>query len=1136
MKKLFNSRIKLFKILSFHLQNKLNLLFLFTALFSMQARENYAQNTKVTLHLKNVSILQFINRIEETTDYRFVYKTSDVDLERLVTIEANGENISNVLGVVFKNSATTFNFSNKLIYLLKRKTTGIKLNNKSIQEVAKDPVVQDLIARGTVRDHLGMPLPGASIVEKGTTNGTTTDMDGKFRLTLMTKNAVLSISYLGYKNQEYTLTQDLDLNIILQEELQALDEVIAIGYGRAKKKDITGSISTVEGETLVKRNTTQLSQSLQGTLPGVMVTRTNTEPGASGTIRLRGITTIGVSDPLIIVDGVPVNNIDDVNAADVKNISVLKDAASASIYGARAAAGVILITTKRAGVEKESLVYSMTSGVEVPTAFPKTVGAQRYLEMINEFTWNDAGNTAGGEYALYSKDQVENWINNSTTDPNNYPVTDWKNLILNDYAFKSNHNLSFSAGSDHLKSRASINYENVDALYDHKNYKRFMGRVNNSFVISDKINAQVDFSYSNENTASPSVNPIQSLQRYPSIFAAMWSDGRIAEGQNGNNIYARLHYGGKENIWRQKINARISLDYNLLTNLKVTGVFAPYFYHTKGKSFTKKINYYAAEDPTVFAGTISGADATNLYETRNDGRTLTNQLLVNYNGKITNHNFDILAGYEGYSTFYESLMAQGLNYTLSNFPYLDLAPLDYMSNSGNAVETAYRSYFGRMLYDYKGKYLVQANIRYDGSSRFHPDFRWGAFPSASVGWIITKEAFMPTDSALSFLKLKASFGKLGNERIGNYPYQSSIGFSNTLLYQGDKVVSAITAAQYAYAIRDISWETTSTINVGLESYFFKNRMMFNFDYYKKTTKDMLLELEIPDYLGYENPNQNTGKMHTTGWDAELSWRDKVGHFSYSISANLSDFKSRMGNLGGIVFSGEKITREGTEFNEWYGYVSDGLFQNSETIANAATLYKTVKPGDIKYKDISGPEGVPDGIISPDYDRVPLGGSQPRLLYGGEITAGYKGFDLTLGFQGVGKQNSRLTTQMVKPFFSAWTNPPAIIDGEYWSVYNSPEENLNAKFPRLSYASAENNNYEMSDYWLIKGGYFRLKNIVLGYDLPEKACNAIGISGIRVFATATDLFSINNYPKGWDPEVADNSYISSSLLLGASVKF
>lgn len=538
----------------------------------------------------------------------------------------------------------------------------------------------------------------------------------------------------------------------------------------------------------------------------------------------------------------------------------------------------------------------------------------------------------------------------------------------------------------------------------------------------------------------------------------------------------------------------------------------------------------------MFGGYIAGADVINLYEARNDGWTITNQLLLNYNESIGNHNFNALAGYEGYSTFYESLDAQGLNYTLTNFPYLDLAPLDFMKNSGNAVETAYRSYFGRIMYDFKGKYLLQANVRYDGSSRFHPDYRWGAFPSISAGWVITGEDFMPKNTALSFLKLKASWGQLGNERIGNYPYQSTIGYSNALLYEGDQVVSATTAAQYAFAIRDISWETTETTNIGLESYFLRNRLMFNFDYYEKTTKDMLLELEIPDYIGFENPNQNTGEMYTKGWDAQVSWRDNIGNLKYSINANISDFKSEMGNLGGIVFQGSQITREGTEFNEWYGYMSDGLFQTEDEVANSPKLYNSVRPGDVKYKDISGPDGVPDGMISPDYDRVPLGGSQPRFLYGGVLNAEYNGFDLTLGFQGVGKQNSRLTTQMVKPFFSAWTNPPAIIDGNYWSVYNTPEKNLNVRYPRLSYTGAENNNYEMSDYWLIKGGYFRLKNIVVGYTIPKSVCSSIGISNIRIFASATDLFSISNYPKGWDPEVADNTYITSSLLLGASIKF
>lgn len=446
------------------------------------------------------------------------------------------------------------------------------------------------LIKGKVLDsESNFPIPGVTVVVKGTSIGATTDFDGVFSIEVNNKEVMLVFSHLGYKNQEVKAITGSNLEITLIEDFVALDEVIAIGYGRAKKKDISGSVSTVDGETISKRNNTQLSQALQGTMSGVMVTRTNSEPGAGGSIRVRGITTIGDSDPLVIVDGVPVNSINDINSADVQDISVLKDAASASIYGARAAAGVVLITTKRANSGKNSLEYTINTGIDVPASFPETVGFQRYLEMINEFTWNDAGNSTGGEYALYTQDEVENWSNYNKNDPNNYPITDWKDLLINDYALRSSHSISFNGGSENLKSRASINYENVGGMYDHKSFSRIMGRSNNNFKISNKINAQVDFSYIHERRKSPSVNPVQSAQRYPSIFAAMWTDGRIAQGQNGNNIYARLQYGGFENTWRNKFNARISLDYSPIKNLTLTGVFAPYLYNTKGKTFNKQI-------------------------------------------------------------------------------------------------------------------------------------------------------------------------------------------------------------------------------------------------------------------------------------------------------------------------------------------------------------------------------------------------------------------------------------------------------------------------------------------------------------------------------------------------------------------
>jgi TonB-linked SusC/RagA family outer membrane protein len=941
---------------------------------------------------------------------------------------------------------------------------------------------------------------------------------------------------MGMKTREIALGDSDTVNATLEDEPFSLEEVVAIGYGTAKKKDITGSVSTVEGDVIAKRNMTQLSQALQGTVPGMMVTRTNSQPGAGGTIRVRGITSIGESNPLVIVDGVPVVSINDVNSQDIQDISVLKDAASASIYGARAAAGVILITTKRANVGQTNLEYNGTCGIEAATRFPEMVGVQRYLDMINEFTWNDAGNNPGGEYALFSKDVVDYWTERNKTDPDRFPITDWIDLMIKDYAPRQNHHFGVTAGGERIKTRATVNYEKTDGLYDYNSFDRVVSRLNNRIKVNDFISVDVDMAYNSSLRSLPSLNPIQSAQRYAPIYAATWADGRISGGKNGANIYGGLHYGGTRDEWRNLFSGRAAIEIKPLKNLTVTGVFAPQMYSVKNKNFNKQIPYYDADYPTLFSGYITDHETTSLSEIRSDGKIFTKQLLANYRKQIVDNNFDVMVGYEDSYTFRESLNGNGDNYELSDFPYLDLAPVDFQTAGGTAYETAYRSFFGRIMYDFKNRYFLQANLRYDGSSRFHPDHRWGSFPSVSAGWVLTEESFMPKNDVLSYLKLRGSWGQLGNERIGNYPYQSSVAYNNTLFYKGNDIVSATTAAQTSYAIKDITWEITETTDIGFDTYFLNNKLGFTADYYHKRTKDMLLELEIPDYMGYGNPSQNAGTMYTKGWDVQLVWRDRKNKFNYSISVNLSDSRSIMGNLSGIVLGTSQLTREGSEYNEWYGYVSDGLYQTAEDVALSPKLYTSVKPGDVKYVDISGPDGVPDGKISPEYDRVLLGGSLPRYIYGGQIDAGYAGFDFSLAFQGVGKQNSMMSEQMVRPFMSAWTTPPQIIDGNYWSMYNTEEQNLAARYPRLSVTSANNNNYMISDFWRISGAYFRVKNITLGYSLPENVIKPLKINNLRLYGSATDLFSMDRYPVGWDPEAVDNSYITKSFLFGISVKF
>jgi len=1098
-------------------------------LFTLHVNSQQLTQKKVTLNLKGTSVKDALMSIQRQSSVTFVYSQDIARYARVkVTLAEKEVTIKRAIELILKNTNLRYRQLDDQIVIDEN-----PMSKKAGQGNAASTV---RIIKGYVTDSLSQPLPGVNVMLKNHKTGTSANAEGAFSITVPDDNSVLVFSFMGMKTEEIAVGNNSSLNVVLQDDLNTLQEFVAIGYGVVKKKDLTGSISTIDGDLLAKKNVTQLSQALQGTLPGVMVTRSSSEPGASASVRIRGITTIGDSSPLVIVDGVPVASMDDVNADDIQDISVLKDAASASIYGSRAAGGVILITTKRPKSGQLSLEYNATAGIEKATQFPEVVGVQRYLEMINEFTWNDAGNVAGGQYALYPKDVVDNWIERNKTTPDKYPVTDWVGLLINDRAFRQSHYIGISAGTEKVKTQASVNYEKNNALYDNRSFERITTRINNTFTINNYLTANADIAYNHIKNESPVINPVWDALRFAPIYAATWADGRIAQGQNGSNAYAQLHNGGFNDGTSDKLNGRFSLQFKPLKGLDLTAVYAPYLYFNRGKKFVKQIPYYSAEDPAVFAGYIAGNNTTSLYESRGNGRTVTKQFLANYTTKAGKHNFNLLAGYEDFSAFNESLTAQAENYVLSDYPYLDLGPRDFMSNGGNAWETAYRSFFGRVLYDYNNKYFLQANIRHDGSSRFHPDYRWGSFPSVSAGWAISEEPFMKDNKMFSYLKLRASWGQLGNERIGNYPYQSSIGYSTALFSEAGSVVSGITAAQFAYAIKKITWERTETTDIGLDAYFLKNRLSITADYYRKNTKDMLLELEIPDYMGFDNPQQNTGKMHTDGWDLQLSWKDKIGALTYSVSANLSDSRTKMGSLGGIVFDGDQIIREGSEYNEWYGYVTDGLFQTAADVAASPKLYASVKPGDVKYVDISGPQGVPDGKITPDYDRVLLGGSLPRYLYGGNINLGFKGFDLSMMFQGVGKQTSRLTENMVKPFLSAWTNAPAIIDGNYWSVNNTEQQNLSAKYPRLSYTAAENNNYKMSDYWLSNGAYLRLKNVVLGYTIPQRVVSKAKLKDVRVYISATDLFSFDHLPKGWDPETTYSSYISKTFNFGLSVKF
>ena len=1096
------------------------------SVLSVHATSLFSQDTKVTIEMQNATVREVINEIESQGQISILYNDELQELDKRISVSYKDQPIKDIFSKVLDEADLFYEeiVEDFVVIIPKTKITA--------QQLIK--------VQGQIKDaETGEPLPGANIVLKGTMNGTVSDTEGNYEINVPKQESVIVFSYVGYYSQEIMVGSQRVIDVQLELEPVGLDEIVVIGYGSVKKKDLTGSVASIQGTDISERNVPMVSQALQGTIPGLMITRDNNEPGSSSTIRIRGITTIGDSNPLILIDGVPANDINDLNPNDIESISVLKDAASASIYGARAAAGVILVTTKRPQTGQLSLDYNFSVGYETPTTLPEFADAVRYMKMVNELRWNDIGNISGGEYPEFSQIVIDNYAALHAENPDLYPDVDWMGTLLEDKAMRSRHLMNISAGTKTLKTRFSIGFDDVDGLYIGKNYKRITTRSNNDIYISDYLNATVDFYFKREISESPSLTQGQVLHSALTtapVYAAIWSNGLIADCKDGTNAYGQLLQGGFNNYWSNNVGGKISLDLTPLDGLKISAVIAPDFNFYKRKEFLKQVPYTNWDDPNTYVGLMTWGRTNNLTEVRVDYYSITNQFLANYSKSFGDHNVDIMGGYENYYFFRESTDAFSDNMVFDSYPYLDLGNPNNLSAGGTAYENAYRSLFGRILYNYQRKYLLQANVRYDGSSRFHKDHRWGTFPSFSAGWVISEESFMDNLPIVSFLKLRASWGMLGNERIGNYPYQATINFTNALFYQGYNIIADQTAAQIAYAIPDISWETTEVLDLGFDVNFFDNKFNMTFDIYRKVTKDMLLALEIPDFMGFDNPDQNTGEMYTDGWDLSLGWRDKIGDFSYSVSANLSDFKSIMGDLGGIQFLGDMVKFEGSEFNEYYGYISEGLFQTEEEISASAVPYAGIMPGDIKYKDISGPEGEPDGIISPDYDRVLLGGSLPRYMYGANINLGYKGFDFSLILQGVGKMNAVWTNNMRQPYQSAWRNMPMTIEGKYWSVYNTPEQNAEATIPRFTYTNTSN-NYAMSDFWMFNGSYLRVKNVVLGYTLPKKIVNKILLQNCRIYFNVSDLLSLDKYPKGWDPEVANTGYpITTSYMLGLSVKF
>lgn len=981
-------------------------------------------------------------------------------------------------------------------------------------------------------------LIGVTVSIPGTKTGTTTDANGLFSLNVPNGTDKLLVTYIGYQEQTVSIT-GTTLSIGLAADTQNLNDVVVVGYGTQKKKDLTGAIATVSGGDITGRQTIQVSESLQGAVPGVSVTRNSSRPGDGATVQIRGVTTLNTNNPLVVVDGIPVSSMDLVNPNDIESLSVLKDAASAAIYGSRGAAGVILITTKRGASGVSSIDYNFEYALQKPIALPAYVNSLNYMRYFNEQAANDGS-------AGFPQANIDNFEVNRTKTPDVFPYgeTNWQDLIMtNKYAPRQQHDVVFTSGTDKLKTKVSFGYQNVGAFYDNFNYERYQFRVNNDIKFNDKFSAVADLSFRRLNTVEPVVDPIYEARVMPSNYAAYNANGKYSIAKDGRNPLAQLNEGGDFRDKNNQLQGRLGLNFKPISDLTLSAIVSPTFDFNKRKSFSKKILF---TNPDGSPSNATNTALTVLTERRIEEYQINGQFLANYVRSFNKkHNVSALAGYESIYYNVENLTGRRDGFPLIDFPYLNVGSATLRDNSGDASEESLHSFFGRLTYDYMGKYLLQANLRFDQSSRFAADFRSASYPSFSAGWTISEEKFMKNIKWINFLKLRASYGEVGNQRISNgpggaqlyYPYAANIIVGNALFYQNGVLVPQNTGGQRDYAVRDIRWETTSSSDIGLDATFFNNRLNVTADYFKKSTRDILLLLDIPLNLGYDRPTQNAGILDVKGWELGLNWKDKINEFTYSASFNISDSKSKIKSMGGS--RGESgntlVNMEGSEFNEWYGYLNTGIYQTAP-VAGTAKTTAAVTAGDIGYKDIDG-----NGIINAN-DRVLLGGSLPRYQYGGNINLGYKGFDFGISFQGVGKKLSKLSNDVVRPFLEQFGAFPEYLEGKFWRPGNTAEQNASSTFPRLTNTNASN-NYASSDFWLIDGSYFRLKNATLGYTLNKKEfLQKIGLQSVRIYVAANDFLTSSKFPKYADPESGNLTTngatypIVTTFLGGVSVKF
>ena len=1120
---------------------------LLVCVFCTFAENTHSQNARVSINKKNVQLETVLNEIEHQTDYLFIYN-NQVNVNKKVSLKAKNQPVSKVLEELLADSGITYSVEGNHIVLGK-------------QTMAAAPQQSSTI-RGKVIDTNGDPVIGANIVEKGTTNGTTTDVEGNFSINAKS-GSTLVITFIGYVREEVKANAGRRMEIILQEDSETLEEVVVVGYGTMKKADLTGSVATVGSEVIEDRPLTNLGAGLQGAIANLNITSSSGAPGTGSSFNIRGTTNLSGGGPLVLVDGIEMDpNL--INPQDVKDVTVLKDAASASIYGARAAFGVILITTKTGFVSQKPVVsLSANYSINVPTVHANYMNSMEYTQWMN-----DANTTSNG--SNYFDDITMEHVRNYYNDPvNNLPVfhhpddaaskyrycgnTDWYEALNKKSYPMQQYNISVQGGSETAKYMTSAGMFQQDGIskWTDEDYKRFNVlqhvnyKVNNWLQVGlratlsmVKMNTGPQNKYGSNSlgaTIPGDSRPLMPVYHPDGHFAGYCGDGYFT------NQAAWLSQGGSAEMRNNNMYATAFAKLNPFEGLEINFDYTYNYYNYSFKNHVREYIDYDADgnQGSIFPHTSPNQVSYNKRESQYD----VFNAYATYKKKINKvHALEGMIGFNQENATYKGVGLSRNNLIANDIPFLNLATGD-RSTSDYMNQWAIRGAFFRLFYAYDDKYLVQVNGRYDGSSRFPKDDRFAFFPTFSLGWRLSQEKFWkPIAHMVNDFKIRGSFGALGNQVLLQggidmyYPYISTYTTGEVgYLFSGEKQMGVYAPGLVS---DQLTWETVKQWDLGFNFSMFDSKLTGEFDYYVRTTEDMLTKSKtLPSILGVSEPQMNAADLRTSGWEVALTWKSALQNgLAYSATLSLSDYQAEITKYDNPTKNLSDNYYEGKKLGEIWGFVTDGLFQSDEEASSwnqSKIVGYTQYAGDIKFADLNGDGEVTRGenTVNNSGDLKIIGNETPRYNFGIRGTAEYKGFDFTLFFQGTMKRDIIPSKTFYLSHYTSEWSVPQKMNYDYWR-----EDNRDAFFPRARMnGSAVNENQTR---FMLNGAYIRCKQLALGYTIPKYITEKAKISKLRVYFNADNLFEFSGMPDTFDPELATvNAYpFIRSFSFGANLTF